>query len=308
MTRQCKLALVALLLSAFTSALAATTKAAAAPKVLFVGDWITTTWGASYSPNSSWTFVGSGAIPYSDGDSGYVANELPGLLVTYKPNIVHVMCGLMDEEATDDASRSQATQDYLTNIQTIVKEVKAANAQVILSLEPGGWSPENAVIAAYGAQNNILVLGYEGVPMQGSTYFQGAYFIPLAAGYDTMNQIVTEAIATLNNPIQGGYLQNELEQSADWQPQANVNTWTPGAVIQFTAIGYAAGGVIYPQINTNLIGSSAGTWTSSNPLVGYIGPTGLFWTLTPGKTTVKYTTASGIVFSEWIMTVENGIP
>ena len=182
-------------------------------------------------------------------------------LAQYKPNVVHIMMGLMDEEATYDSSLQFVTQNYLASVQTIVKEVRAANAVPILALEPGGWSPENAVIAAYGSSNNILVLGYENVPMAGTSYYQGATYIPTPGGFATMNQIVTQTIATLNSPLQGGYLQNEMEQSGDWPPQPNINTWTPGAVIDFTAVGYYAGGVIYPQLNTNLQGNSTGTWT-----------------------------------------------
>jgi hypothetical protein len=103
-----------------------------------------------------------------------------------------------------------------------------------------------AAIEIRGAANNILVLDYENVQtMVGSIYVQ-QNFIPTPAGYAQMDQVVTQAIATLNTPLQGGYLQNELLQNGDWMPEANVNTWSPGAQIQFTAVGYYPGGVIYP--------------------------------------------------------------
>jgi Bacterial Ig-like domain (group 2) len=59
------------------------------------------------------------------------------------------------------------------------------------------------------------------------------------------------------------------------------------------------------MLNTNLQGAS-GTWTSSNPLVMYISPTGFAQALSPGKATVRYTSLNGVAFSEWIMYIGGG--
>lgn len=290
--------LSALVLSALTA------NAAPAPtKVAFVGDYITTGWRAA-APNPNWTFYGQPAFPFA-GDSGGVAGAFPKVLATH-PNVVHIMVGVVDQSQIDDGTLTITTQNLLGNIQTMVQEAKAANARVILGLEPGGWTPENAVVAAYGAANGILVLGYQGVPMQGTNIIDTSTYLPTPAGFAQMTQIATAAIATLNTPIQGGYLQNEVLATIDWPAQANVNTWGPGAQIQFTPIAYYAGGVTYPQLNPNIVGAT-GTWTSSNPLVIYIGPSGLAWTLSPGTAIIRYTSPGGIGFSEWVMYVPKTI-
>lgn len=290
--------LSALVLSALTA------NAAPAPtKVAFVGDYITTAWGVA-APNPNWTFYGEPASPFA-GDSGGVAGAFPKVLATH-PNVVHIMMGVVDESQIDDATLTLTTQNLLANLQTMVREAKAANVRVILGLEPGGWSPENAAVAAYGAANGILVLGYQGVPMMGTNIIDTTTFVPTPAGFAQMTQIATAAIATLNAPLQGGYLQDQVLASIDWPAQPQVNTWGPGAQIQFTAIGTYAGGAIYPQTNANIVGAT-GTWTSSNPLVMYIGPTGLAWTLSAGTAIIRYTSPNGIGFSEWVMHIQPAI-
>lgn len=295
-----KLAALALFLFS-TSALAAPTPSG--PKVVFVGDYITSAWAAQ-RPNPNWIFNGEPATPFS-GNSGGVAAAFQANVVALHPNIVHIMVGVVDQSQSSDSLLRVITQTLLANLQTMVREARAANIQIILGLEPGGWSPENAVVAAYGAANNIPVVSYENVPMLGTNIYATGTYVPTAAGFAQMNQIANAEIATLNTPVQGGYLQNELQANYDWPAQANVNTWSPGAQIQFTPVGYYAGGVIYPQVNSNIVGAT-GAWTSSNPLVMYIGPTGMAWTLTPGTTIIRYTSPSGVAFSQWNMTIVEG--
>jgi uncharacterized protein YjdB len=62
--------------------------------------------------------------------------------------------------------------------------------------------------------------------------------------------------------------------------------------------------MLQQQINTNYLGAN-GTWTSSNPLVMTIDQQGNAGALTPGTTTIRYTSLSGVAFSEWVMTVGN---
>jgi hypothetical protein len=56
MTKHFKLALLALVLSAFASAKAATT---APPKVVFVGDYITYQWASAFAANPNWINLGN---------------------------------------------------------------------------------------------------------------------------------------------------------------------------------------------------------------------------------------------------------
>jgi hypothetical protein len=45
---------------------------------------------------------------------------------------------------------------------------------------------------------------------------------------------------------------------------------------------------------------------SSNPLVMYVNQAGLSWATSPGTAIIRYTSPSGVHFSEWIMYVKPG--
>jgi hypothetical protein len=197
----------------------------------------------------------------------------------------------------------------------------------------------NSVIASYGAANKIPVINYAdalsgsiGSRLQplassgiGSDIFQqyggGPYIappatslpfpddyklIPTAAGYALMTQMAEKTIDTLNLTLKSGCLQN-VQQSNDNEigtdvPTPNVNTVHPGAIVQFTPVGFYSDGSQHLFLNTSFEGSD-GTWTSSNPLVMYVNQAGLTWANSPGTVIIRYTSPSGISFSEWAMTV-----
>jgi hypothetical protein len=48
---------------------------------------------------------------------------------------------------------------------------------------------------------------------------------------------------------------------------------------------------------------ATGTWTSSNPVVMNINQQGLAWALSSGTTIIRYTSPTGVAFSEWVMYV-----
>jgi len=274
-----------------------------APKVVFIGDWITYNWTTAFAANPNW--INQGSPDFFDGNSGATAARFQADVVGLHPSIVHIMVGVVDEAQEDDALMALTTPDFLNNLNTMVQEAKAANIQVILGMEPSGVSQENAVIAAYGAANNIPVINYDAVQMASADIYQGEAYVPTASGYATMTQLAEVAIATVNLTLKGGYLQNEQLASGNGAAETNVNTVVPGVTIQFTPMGEYSDGSLQPVLNTNLQGAS-GTWTSSNPLVMYVSPTGLAWPLTPGTSTVRYTALNGVAFSEWVMYVTPG--
>ena len=304
MTRHYKvtLASLALFFSAFASATAATTP----PKVVFIGDWITYNWGNAFAANPNW--INQGSPNYESGNSGETAARFQANVVSLHPAIVHIMVGIADEEEdVGDALSALTTPNFLANLNTMVQEAKAANIQVILGMEPSGVSPENAVIAAYGAANYIPVVSYEGVQMPTNVdLYSGEAYFPTASGYSQMTQIAENVISTMNLTLKGGYLQNRQLANGSGAAETNVNTVVPGLVIQFTPMGEYSDGSVHPVLNTNLQGAS-GSWTSSNPLVMYISPTGLANVLTPGTTIIRYTALNGMAFSEWIMCVVPGM-
>jgi hypothetical protein len=130
--------------------------------------------------------------------------------------------------------------------------------------------------------------------------------IPNAAGYALMTQMAQTAIANITATPKSGYLQDVILGTADTSAGAvNQNTVSGGEKLQFTPVGQYTDGTIHPQNNSNFAGFS-GTWTTSNPLVMYVSPTGQAWALTPGTAIIKYTSLSGVQFSEWIMYVSAG--
>jgi hypothetical protein len=280
-----------------------TTNAAPAPKVVFIGDWITYNWTSAFAANPNW--INQGSPDFFDGNSGATAARFQADVVSLHPAIVHIMVGVVDEAQEDDALMALTTPDLLSNLNTMVQEAKAANIQVILGMEPSGVSQENAVIAAYGAANKIPVVNYDAAQMASTDIYQGEAYVPTTSGYATMTQLAEVAIATLNLTLKGGYLQNEQLANGNGAAETNVNTVVPGVTIQFTPNGDYSDGSVHPVLNTNLKGAS-GTWTSSNPLVMYISPTGLAWPLSPGTSTIRYTAPNGVAFSEWVMYVTPG--
>jgi hypothetical protein len=274
-----------------------------APKVVFIGDWITYDWTSAFAANPNW--INQGTLDFFGGNSGGTAARFQADVVSLHPDIVHIMVGVVDEAQEDDALMALTTPDLVNNLNTMVQEAKAANIQVILGMEPPAVSQENAVIAAYGAANNIPVVNYGAAPTVTDDIYQGDAFVPTIAGYALMTQIAEAAISTLNLTLKGGYLQNTQQANGNGPAENNVNTVVPGVYIQFTPMGKYSDGNLYPMLNTNFRGSS-GIWTSSNPLVMYISPTGLAWPLTPGTATIRYTPLDGVKFSEWIMYVIPG--
>ena len=77
------------------------------------------------------------------------------------------MMGADDATTTDDATYQSAIPQFLSNLDAMVKEAKAANIQVILGIEPPAFSYNppllnslSAVIANYGAADGIPVINF----------------------------------------------------------------------------------------------------------------------------------------------------
>jgi hypothetical protein len=286
---------------------------AANPKIVFVGDQVTSNWPLTQT-NPNWINQGqAGAASYTVAASFQTAINL-------HPTIIHILVGLVDQQQDiGDASPALTTADLLAALQTMVQEAKAANIQVVLGLEPSGpqafgydclnpsgvpcLSPTNSVVAAYGAQQGIPVISYQNVPVQGGGS-QTIGDVPTAAGYQQMTTLLESVLATMNLKLGGGYLQNTTE-GLGTTPSTNQNTVSTGIFVQFTPVGWYNDGSIHSQLNANLQGAT-GTWTSSNPLVITIDQTGYGQALTAGTTIIRYTSPNGVAFSEWIMYIVQG--
>jgi hypothetical protein len=352
-----RLAAFALLLSGFASIIVANAQtapnfarppapnSATPPKVVFIGDQFTYMWGATppFAANTNWINQGWGLDPgywancfmvCSGGMSEATAGRFQTDVIDLHPAIVHIMVGADDLADDDDAQQVFGiATGFQAALEEMVNMAKAANIQVVLGIEPTEWASAtppyaqqlNAIVAAYGAQNNIPVINYGdalcqcvgstgGFPPSGDQYMAptppyGIGSTPTIAGFALMTIMAEATINTLGQTPGGGYLQNielsnkPLNISAPSSPLlTNVNTVGPGFVLQFTPYGWYNKGLVQPFINSNYLGSS-GTWASSNPLVMNVSQTGLAWALTPGTATITYTSPSGVKFSEWIMYV-----
>jgi acyl-CoA thioesterase I len=314
-----------------------------APKVVFIGDQFTYMWGATppFAANPNWInqgwtspLVSNCFMSCEGGTSGAALARFQTDVIDLHPAIVHIMVGADDLAMDDDAQQVFGiAPGFMTSLEEMVNMAKAADIKVILGIESVAWTSAtppyaqqlNAIVAAYGAQNNIPVINYEDALCQcvssiggaSSSVPPGPYMVPgeilglvpNVAGYALMTEMAEAVINTWGQTPGGGYLQNielsnhPLNIAAPSSPlQANVNTVSPGFVLQFTPYGWYNNGLVEPFINSNYVGSS-GTWASSNPLVMYVSQTGVAWALTPGTAAITYTAPSGVKFNEWVMYV-----
>ena len=304
-----------------------------APKVVFIGDQFTYAWGTTtpFAANSTWINRGWDApvstycfLSCQAGTSGATAARFQADVINLHPAIVHIMVGVDDFDFDDDEGQAVGGPypAFLTNLEAMVNMAKAANIRVVLGMESLSWVsqapsyPEglNAIVAAFGAQNNIPVINYDfALSVVGSSPYLGpasagspgipAFQAPTPAGYALMTQMAEVAIlGTLGLAPGGGYLQNlTMVNAGGLHP--NVNSITTGYSLQFTPYGwYNNNPLVAPFVNSTFAGST-GTWTSSNPLVMYVTQSGFAYALTPGTAAITYTSPTGVKFNEWVMNV-----
>jgi hypothetical protein len=303
------------------------------PKVVFLGDYITYKWASAFAANPNWVNEGSPQSSGFDGGVGLTGNFQTDVIDQH-PAIVHIMVGAYDGYFVSDQSALFLLQGFLSNLDTMVKEAKAANIKVVLGTTPpitnggggtGGYMTAiNSAIAGYGAANNIPVIDYAdalcGCPSLSTDWFPllntngmmasaataplpGQGILPSTTGYALMTQLAESVVDTMNLKLLTGWLSDvELPNETLDGSGINVNTVSTPGVVQFTPIGYYSDGSTHPMLNTNMQ-YATGTWTSSNPEVMYINQQGLAYALSGGTTVIKYTPPSGAAFSEWVMYV-----
>jgi hypothetical protein len=133
--------------------------------------------------------------------------------------------------------------------------------------------------------------------------------LPNTAGYQLMTSMAEATLNTLGSSLTGGYLQNsqvpnDNEDNSEIA-NPNVNTVPPAAVVQFIPYGTYSNGQTYPLTNTTFLGTSYGTWSSSNPLVVWVNQQGQDFSISPGTAIITFTPTSGVRFHEWVMYVVN---
>jgi hypothetical protein len=326
------LATFALLLSAFF--FSTTAAAAPAPKVAFVGDWLTDSWSATFPSN--WIDV--------DTPGGFANSQTMAAAIALKPSLIHIMIG--SEYTDDDASYNLATAELEEALVSAITQAQAAGIPVLVGLEPlectSSFAVQQMDLIAYGVATKygVPIINYSGAfsnaqtGWNGVAYGSGSYggvaaafagssvglFTPTrtatslniysanqptAAGYAIMTMMAQTAFDTLNAQPKSLYLQDILQQGNECLGCGdipNVNTVSPGNTAQFYTVISYTNGVTGVGFNTNFLTSTNGTWTSSNPSVGIVNQYGQFWAINQGQTTVKFTLPNG-VWNEWIMYV-----
>jgi lysophospholipase L1-like esterase len=157
MTKHSKLTL-ALLLSALIPLVANAQLAAnyhrlpITPKVVFLGDYLTYEWAGAFAANPNWINQGNPSV-YGGGSSDALA-RFQSDVVSLRPAIVHIMVGAFDAEVTTPEGEPFTVPQFVTNLDAMVKEAKAANINVVLGMEPATgsfnypfWQQINAAIA-----------------------------------------------------------------------------------------------------------------------------------------------------------------
>jgi lysophospholipase L1-like esterase len=306
----------------------------APPKVVFIGDYFTYNWTSGFAANPNWINKGINGTDFAGQHSYDMLARFQSDVVSLHPAIVHIMMGAIDSELSSPASTQYTPPGFATTLDAIVKQAKAANIKVILGISPGtdyGWDtlmPQiNSIVQSYGAANNIEVVNYAdalcqcvgalGQNTEVSNAFQqmttsvpsGALnaptLLPTAAGYALMSKLAEAAIANEYLILETGWLSNVAipdDNIGLYAGDANLNTVSPAAVLQFIPIGYYSDGSQHPLTNTTWEGAT-GTWTSSNPLVMSVSQQGLAFATTSGTAIIHYTSPTGVAFSEWIMYV-----
>ena len=317
-----KLLVLSALLS--TPLLAAT---APAPKVAFVGDWLTQGWSSGFPSN--WINKSNSASSISQEMAAAIA---------LKPSTIHIMIGSAYWD--DDASYNMVTNELEVDLVQAITQAQAARIPVFVGIEPvqfigyEGLPQMDFEVYAIATKYGVPIINYSGAFSNAQTGYGGAangsggtaqgfgtllaattnneysVYAPSSAGYSVMTMMAQTAFATLNAQPKSVYLQNTEAGSEDTQTSSgccatpsNVNTIEPGNMVQFyPVVSYTNGVTEQAGFNTNFITGSCGTWTSSNPAVGFVNQSGEFWAFSAGTTTVKFTLPNG-VWNEWIMYV-----
>jgi hypothetical protein len=308
--------------------IAPATAATVAPKVAFVGDWLTDGWSTSFPAN--WKDVNS-----APAGTFLPVSQQMAAAIALKPTYIHFMVG--SEYIDDDASYNLGISLMQEDLITAITMAQAAHIPIFIGIEPiqfvGYMSYPQMDLVAYAVASKygVPMINYSGAVTDGETGYAGsggsdggtahtfsnAFFIPSTTNYYStltptpafyaiMTMMAQTAFATLNVQPKSVYLQDLLIEGNECigcNGVPNVNTVSPGNSLQFYAvISYANGVAAQAALNTNFLTNTNGTWTSSNPAVGVVNQFGAFWAINQGTTIVKFTLPNG-VWNEWIMYV-----
>jgi hypothetical protein len=320
-----------------------TVLAATPPKVVFVGDGTTAAWtfpSGSNWINESRAGVGYFGEVSSQALASFqaqVVNQHPAIVhIMVGANDAMVVDDATFSTATPTyiANINAMVQEAkAANIKVIIGNIPPSLGSYSLAVQMF-----NAALAAYATANNIPIINYYDalcsclgsigdfqigttevagvnenyIPLlapgeqTGSPATSDGALVPTSYGYSLMTSLAEQAITSLTATLEGGWL-SDVEWANSYNATlatSDVNTVYPGAVLQFTPVGYYSNNTTQNLQNSNF-GGSSGTWTSSNPQVMFVSQTGKVIALSPGTASIKYTPPGGPQFSQWIMYVKS---
>jgi hypothetical protein len=287
--------------------------------VAFVGDWLTDGWSATFP--ASWI------------DTDVNGETQMAAAIALKPSLIHIMVGSTVWD--DDAGYNLVTAYLEEALIQDITQAQGAGIPVIVGIEPlecSGYETVpsmDLIVYAVATKYGVPIINYSGAfsnaqvgyggnasasgggtalgfgPSVGQFPGSGSFFVPnpgpsiysanlpSPAGYAIMTMMAQTAFATLNAQPRSLYLQDTLLEGNECSDCSYIPTYTNGV----SGAGF----------NGNFLTGSNGTWTSSNPLVGFVNQSGEFWAFNQGQTTVKFTLPNG-VWNEWIMYVGAPFP
>ena len=330
-------------------AFAVSTQAQTLPKVVFVGDGFAYAWEQTpeFLSHSNWIGAATDIVPAMYADSKPVVTDFQANVIARHPAFVFIATGEADLQAMQFVNPNGPVwtpgivwSNYQYYIQQMVAMAQQANIKVIIGNVPMtgyGGHLFNLWLGQYGVASNIPIVNLHDSLCQCVGMNDGnapSLFTPPSvyeqpipsrsgvnimsvnpAGYALASQMAEIAIETYGLTIKSGYLSDVQTVSGLYLPlQANVNTIDYGDAVAFTPMAHWSDGVVRPLLNQDFNGLK-GTWTSSNPFIMSIDQQGIAigygaFPQSTGKARISFTSATGIIFSPWDMTIEleNGPP
>jgi hypothetical protein len=302
-----------------------------APKVVFTGDYYTQAWQQTpqFTANTNWIGAGVSTPLYSGSSS--VLEDFQVNVIDQHPAFVHILTGDNDISGEHDATPlGVAWHGWEEDIVAMVEMARKADIKVILGNIPSLFVPPydsegvqffNAWLARYGLVNNIPVVNYHdalcecvGLTTASDIFpyalalqpplYPGGESTPNATGWQLMTQMAQIAIATYDLTIKSGYLSNAVIRPPNNGAGAPLqqNSVVEGTELLFIPQAKWSDGIVRPMVNQDFNGLK-GAWISSNPAVMTVNQQGQAYAYSAGTATISFTSASGVKFSPWVMTV-----
>ena len=153
-----------------------------APKIAFVGDWLTAGWSATFPAN--WINESSPV------DAMPSISQQMAAAIALKPSTIHIMIGSAYWD--DDASYNLVTAELETDLVTAITQAQAAGIPVIIGTEPlqctgpEALSSMDLIVYAVATKYGVPIINYSGA------------FTNAQVGY---NGSVNDAANSITSPI-----------------------------------------------------------------------------------------------------------